>query len=172
MTNKNSAKWKAAFGVVLVIMFCMSLEGCTSVRRKFVRKKKNVQEEEVIPVLNPIDYPPPVLTSMDRYQQFYDMFRIWQKDILMTLDERPSDKQILYKLSQMAVQMEGMKGLIKGEALNYLKTAISEYEGILAAYEKPAAFRSAVVIKGRVKKVGDMVLRNLKSDLIKKDLIN
>jgi len=146
--------------------------GCASVHRKFTRKKKNVQDDEVVPVLNPIDYPPPVFTSMDRYLQFYDLFKIWQKDILTTLDDRPSDKQILYKFSQMAVQLEGMKGLLQGEALDRLNVALEEYGKIVEIYEKSAAFRSEMEIKRRVKNLETIVVEDLKPDLIKKDLID
>ncbi len=172
MIHKTVFTRRAVLGLALVLMVSIVFGGCASVHRKFTRKKKNVQDDEVIPVLNPIDYPPPVFTSMDRYQQFYDLFKIWHKDIITVLDDGPSDKQILYKFSQMAVQLEGMKGLLQGAALDRLNAALDEYGKVVGIYEKSAAFRSEMEIKSRVKNLGEIVVDDLKPDLVKKDLID
>ncbi len=172
MIKRGLAKHGVVLSVTMIVVLCLSLEGCSSLGKKFIRKKKDTAQEDVIPVLNPVDYPAPQWTSKDRYQQFYEMFKIWQKDALVTLDDRPSDKQIRYKFSQMAVQLEGMRGLLKGKSLELVNDVFLDYQAITAVYEEPAAFRSAVTIKSRVNRLGDRVVSELDPDLVKEDLID
>ncbi|HSA31996.1 MAG TPA: hypothetical protein P5160_09410 [Candidatus Omnitrophota bacterium] len=172
MIKRGLAKHGIILNVFVIIVLCLSLEGCSSLGKKFIRKKKDITEEEVIPVLNPVDYPAPQWTSKDRYQQFYEMFKIWQKDALVALDDRPSDKQIRYKFSQMAVQLEGMKGLLQGKSLEILNEVVLDHQAITAIYEEPAAFRSTITTKNRVKKLGDRVISELDPELVKEDLID
>ena len=71
---RRIAKSKIAFHVLVcavLVSFVLALEGCSTLRKKFVRQKKKEDKQEFVPVLDPVDYPDVVKTAGGIYEHHY-----------------------------------------------------------------------------------------------------
>ena len=135
-------------GVVCLSVFVSSVGGCAPLRQKFIRKKKEKsQVEEFIPVLDPIDYPPKMVSAQERYQYHYSLWRVWQRDMVSNIENQESDKRQKYLVGQVIVQLEEMKKWIVGEKKTELDSLIHELREISEAYANPAAMRNQSSLK-------------------------
>ena len=91
-----------AFLILLFLFGTLTSSGCTPLRKKFTRKKKEDKEQnqKFIPVLEPVDYPEKIYSSLDRYKHHYSLWKVWEKDLIQTIEEDGSDKRQKYLLSQ------------------------------------------------------------------------
>ena len=130
-------------GIVLCCLaaFCFSLAGCEPLRKKFTRKKKEEDKRMVDPVLEPIDYPPMQVSPEKRYKYHYSMWRIWQKDFLLSLGQNENEKRSKYLLTQVYNELQEMDKWIVGEKNEGLHTVILDYDKIQNEMQKPQAIR-------------------------------
>ena len=125
-----------------VVIFAVS--GCTPLRRKFTRKKKKDKEQsqKFIPVLEPVDYPEKVYSSMERYKHHYSLWKIWDRDLLQAIERDGSDKRQKYLLGQAIEQLEEMKKRLVDEKQVELGQLIDDLRRVQQVYEKPASMRN------------------------------
>ncbi len=158
--------------LVVLCMLTVSVGGCASLRKKFTRKKKEkTSEQAFIPVLDPIDYPAPSVSSEERYRYHYSLWKVWQRDLVKNIDNKGSDKSQKYLLGQIIAQLEEMKKWITAAKQKELSEAISEWDAILAMYERPAALRSPVSLKRKVEASAKKIRNQLNPEMTKELLI-
>ncbi len=148
---RNNHRW----WVILVVSWCVltvSLGGCTTLRKKFTRKKKEKTSQAglFVPVLDPIDYPPPTISVSERYQYHYSLWKIWYRDLLENLERRESDKRQRYLLGQAIASLEEMKKWLNAEQQAKFNRCIDDWQEVLAMYDHPAAMRSDVTIRRKI----------------------
>jgi hypothetical protein len=131
-----------------ILISCGS--GCASLKKKFTRQKKKQAREEFIPVLDPIDYAPLVVSAQQQYQRHYSLWKIWQRDLVQNIEAGAPQKKQRYLFEQMIVQLREMGAWLPGNKRAELLVFVEELEGILASYETPAPLRDAFSIKRKI----------------------
>ena len=144
-------------GLVCICCFCvlvLTVSSCTPLRRKFTRKKKKDRGEsqKFIPVLEPIDYPPKIYSSLEKYKHHYSLWRVWDRDLLQTIDGNGSDKRQKYLLVQAIEKLEGMKELLTDEKKSEFTPLIDDLREVQQVYKKPVSMRNKFSIKKKIER--------------------
>jgi len=155
-------------GLVLLLIV---ITGCSpAMRKKFIRQKENSQEGMVLPVLEPLEYENQLETIKTRYHYFYALLKVWQKDAIALVDDHVSDKQIVYTISQMALQLTELSEMLTGSSRQTALDGIASVEKVLAYYDQPVSFRNKDVIRQSLQRLTDSVVRPLEYEAVKGDL--
>lgn len=154
------------FVFCLLVLFVGGLSGCEPLRKKFVRKKKETKQKEFIPVLQPVDYPARYQTPGEQYQYHYSMSKVWQKDLMTTLDEEASDKRVLYNLNEMITHMEAMEKILTGPKQADIQKWIMTAQNAAKQMEVPEAVR----MQARMEKDLDELGKALRAEFSYKDV--
>ena len=158
--------------LVILCVLTVSVGGCTSLRKKFTRKKKEkTNEQAFIPVLDPVDYPAPSVSPEERYRYHYSLWKVWQRDLVKNIDNKGSDKNQKYLLGQIIAQLAEMKKWVTGARQKELSEAIGEGNAILAMYERPAALRSSFSLKRKVEASAKKIRSRLNPEMMKEFLV-
>lgn len=130
------------FLFTLVIVFlAVSLSGCTSLRKKFIRKPKGPQKsEEIVPLLEPVEYAPVTRSSREVYQMHYTMLQAYFSDLMQIIGRGENEKRERYLLAEMAVRLDLMAQELDDETL---RQQLKEIAGQLAQMEKDLQQTSA-----------------------------
>ncbi len=139
--------------LILLSVTVVSLTGCQSFRKKFVRKKKEERKEKFIPVLEPIDYPAKIHTSEEQYKYSYSLWKVWSTDYVKSLEEKDSDKKQKYALVQALKALEDMKNAVNADKQAKLEEIITRVNELNSEYEKSTEIRSQYQMKSRMEKV-------------------
>lgn len=160
----------------LLLSLCVltvSVGGCTSLRKKFTRKKKEkANEQAFVPVLDPIDYPPPSVSPAERYRYNYSLWKVWYRDLVKNIDGKGSDKNQKYLVGQVIAQLEEMKKWVTEARQKELSEAVGEWNAILMMYEQPAAMRSAMSLKRKVEASAKKIRDQLNPEATKEFLVS
>lgn len=145
----------------------LTVSSCTPLRRKFTRKKKKDREQsqKFIPVLEPVDYPDKVYSSQERYKRHYDLWRIWDRDLLQVIDQDGSDKRQRYVLGQSIEQLEEMKKFLGDTKQAELAGLIDVLREVQRVYKKPALMRNKFSIKKKIERNAKKIRSEFASNL-------
>ena len=148
-------------------IFVFAFSSCTPLRRKFTRKKKKDGEEsqKFIPVLEPVDYAEKIYSPLEKYKHHYSLWRIWDRDLLQTIDSNGSDKRQKYLLVQAVEQLEGMKVLLTDEKKLEFTPLIGELREVEEVFEKPAFMRNKFSIKKKIERNSREIRNRFAPDL-------
>lgn len=157
MGHKHYETKRIFSGFVYICCFCVllsALSGCTTLRRKFTRKKKKDGEEsqKFIPVLEPVDYPEKTSSSLEKYKQHYSLWKVWERDLLQTIDSDGSDKRQKYLLEQAIEQLEGMRALLTDEKKAEFAPLVDGLREVGEVYERPASMRNTFSIRKKIER--------------------
>ena len=176
--NPKSIRRNKACGTPLALLVCLgifavSFNGCASLHKKFVRKKKEkTQEQAFIPVLDPVDYAPKSVSAEERYRYNYSLWKVWQRDLVQKIDRGESDKTQKYLLGQIIVQLEEMKKWVKDAQKQELSDMITAWRDVLAMYDRPAALRSSFTVKRKVESAAKDVREKFNPETAKDFLVS
>jgi hypothetical protein len=173
--DKVKAMFKTrAMLVALVVIFCaVSVSGCASFRKKFVRQKKNKdQTEEFVPVLSPVEYPRPDTSPTTVYRDHYAMTKAFFRDLEEIIGSKDSsDKQQLYVLAQVSGRMELMAGVLAdGEKKTALDKLVLQIKEVAGRYDQPEGIRRYDLIKSTVRHIENDFLKSFKPAVVQEDL--
>jgi hypothetical protein len=142
---------------LLLVFFVATLtSGCEPLRKKFVRqKKKDGESAEFIPVLDPVDYPNKVESTAEAYRRFYSLWQVWDKELVMRVEEQASDKKIGFTFNQVLVQMNEMEKLLTGEKQKKLGTYIDQFGLLQKDLQQPVEFRNNGLIKQKLERIDE-----------------
>ena len=130
------------FIIILVLIFlASSVSGCEPLRKKFIRKKKETQNTEAMPVLQPIDYPEKVVAPASILEQRYGFWQVWYGEASQDLSDGSTDKRVGYDLSQLAVQLVELQKLFSGPQQKQLLDLAARLERIRTNFRSPAGVR-------------------------------
>jgi len=150
---------------LFLIIFVAS--ACTPLRKKFIRKKKADNENlKFIPVLDPIDYPPKIYSSDERYKHHYSLWRIWNRDLLEVVKRKGSDKNQKYLMGQVLTHLKEMKKWIDQEKQDELDVVINDLIDIQKNYLKPAAMRNIISMRRKLELVAKKIRQGFNPKLI------
>ena len=168
----NNILRRIVSAVLCFVLIGGALAGCSpAMRKKFVRQKKKMEEDDAfIPVLEPIDYPNTLETVKTRYDYFYALLKVWHKDALMLIDDEHTDKQIKYTITQIKIQLEELGKIFEGDAEEAALAGIIKVDEVLAYYDKPESFRNRDIIRKSLQRLTDSVIKPLSFENIRDDL--
>ena len=151
----------------------VAVGGCTSLRKKFTRtKKEKANEQAFVPVLDPIDYPPPSVSPEERYRYNYSLWKVWYRDLVKNIDGKESDKNQKYLVGQIIAQLEEMKKWVSEAKQKELSERVGEWNAILAMYEKPAVMRSTMSLKRKAEASAKKIRDQLNPEATKEFLVS
>lgn len=159
--NDNSGRFQrlvrgcAVFLCLGILISCGP--GCASLKKKFTRQKKKQAREEFIPVLDPIDYAPPVVSARQEYREHYSLWKIWQRDFVQNVEAKAPEKKQKYLLEQMIAHLREMGKWLLEDKRTQLSVLGGELEAILKSYETPAPLRDAFSIKRKIESIAKRV---------------
>ncbi|HPB68533.1 MAG TPA: hypothetical protein PLT76_04485 [Candidatus Omnitrophota bacterium] len=147
--------------LVTVQVFCA---GCEPVRRKFIRKKRTANMETAVqPVFEPEDYPADRVPPADQYQDHYNRVLAWNQEVLTGIEEKASDKRIVFSLNACLKELEGMDGLLPESARGELRQIKGEMEKVRDEFSVPAAYRPYQNYARKLMRLDRRVRQTLKS---------
>ena len=157
---------------VSLCVLTVSVAGCASLQKKFTRKKKEKTSEAFIPVLDPVDYPPPSVSPEERYRYNYSLWKVWYRDLVKNIDAKESDKSQKYLVGQIIAQLEEMKKWVSEAKQKELSERVGEWNAILAMYEKPAVMRSTMSLKRKAEASAKKIRDQLNPEATKEFLVS
>jgi hypothetical protein len=151
----------------------MSLSGCETVRRKFVRKAKTEKEnpEEVIYV--PQEYPVQVTSNEDMYRNYYTFWKSWHQELIEVLSEGQNHKKQVECINEVISNLNKMKDLLVPDAqggLNeYIQKVIPIQGEIVSNRSNPGnlAIMKAKLESIKSKIARDYIIKKIKQKIIK-----
>ena len=150
---------------VLVTMVSLSTTGCEPFRKKFTREKRKDRASAFVPVLDPIDYPPEHVSSKDKYDYYYSLWAVWERDLLKAIDDRAFDKKLQYNLSQEIVQLEEMKKWVTDDKAQGLNPSLERlYKIQKQIINTPAQMRNMYSIRRDLEIIASDVRHNFKPE--------
>ena len=167
-----SVKWR--YGRVLVMALaavCLmgSFTGCSSLRRKFVRKPKVVDaKDSIVPILQPEEYESRAYSPIDRYREQYVMLKGYFGDLWMTLGRDEGGKREKFLLSQIAAKIDAMADILPVEKAGRLRVLSDKVQGEARQLDKAHAMRRYDIVSGDLKMVEREVRRQFKPEMIEK----
>jgi uncharacterized protein (UPF0147 family) len=168
--------WSHVFVVSVVMLYAATvgtLSGCEPLRKKFVRqKKKDKEAQELIPIFEPLDYGAQMMSAEERYKHFYSMWKIWNGDLIKTIDESAADKIIKYNVEQSILQLLEMRKWLKEEKQVEIDKGIKVLQSIGKDLEMPAVMRNNFQIKLKVERNAKTIRKALSPDVVKETLVN
>lgn len=153
---------------LLTVLLVFSTSGCEPLRKKFTRQKKKdaSQSSQFIPVLDPIDYPDKVESPEESYRHYFSLWQVWDKELVMRIQEHASDKKINFTFNQFLVQLTEMEKLLSGEKRQKLNEYIAQLSGLQKDLGQPAGVRNDSVIQRKIERIG----KNLREGFRFKDV--
>lgn len=167
--NKRCLVW-----VVFICLLSISLasSGCEPLRKKFTRQKKKDQgASEIVPILEPIDYPDKVHSPLEDYKQRYSLWQVWYREFLNSLDESSSVKQKLYQLDQLIAQLQEMQKLLIPEKNSKLAVLIVQFQSLKEGVQEPGPFKNTTNIKLKTELLGKQIRGEYRFSKVKDSLI-
>ena len=144
---KLQKKFCAVLCGLLILTFLTS--SCEPLRKKFTRKKKKEKEaqEEILPILEPIEYPVAEFSPEREYKHRYSLFKIWMKDLSTDLYERGNIKKQLYDTDQLIEQVNKMQELVVEEKKKEFSSIEGTVKAIKTELQTPQPLRNDYKIK-------------------------
>ena len=162
------------FTAGFLVMFFITMAGCEPLRKKFTRQKKKDQNEgtKFIPVLDPIEYPAKVESPAEAYKHYFSLWQVWDKELIMRVEEHASNKKINFTVNQLLTQLTEMEKFLTGEKQQQLSQLIAQINQVQRDLAQPVGIRSDGVIVKKIQRVGsklreDFRFRDVEASLIK-----
>lgn len=154
--------------VVCLAVAVAGISGCAPLRKKFVRKKKEDSNAEAkfVPVLNPIEYPTRQESPEEAYKYHYSLWKVWNRDLLETVENDGSDKRERYLINQSLEQLQAMHDLLNDESKAQMAGLMDELSDVLKEYDKPESFRSKFSMRSKIQRYARKVREQFTPNLI------
>ena len=166
----------APIGMVVcwVLILAVFFGGCSSLRKKFTRKKKekDVEQSEFIPVLQPEEYPEKTASPAELYKYHFSLYEVWEKDLQTSLSESESQKRKEYTLNQLISQADSMAKLLNSEKQKGLVDIQSQLVQLQEKLKSPPAMRNDVDVKRHLESIGKQLRENYRFRDVQNNLIS
>jgi hypothetical protein len=154
--------------VCLCAVVLVSSAGCEPLRKKFTRqKKKGDTSKEIIPVLEPVEYPVPHHGAKEDYAQHYSLFRVWLSDFMTNYGSALNERKLVSDLDASLKELDEMAKLLKTPAQEDLAKVKAQLEYIRREYDKSsAAFRNRARIDSELRSIDSTMRKKFKPELL------
>jgi hypothetical protein len=119
-----------------LLVMSLTLSSCDSLRRKFIRQRKEPQEQTQAPVLVPEEYATPQTSPEMNYKEHYALIKAWYHDLWTAIDDKNTSRYTHYIITQVTGHIAQMKDLVDLPTRIYLDKLASflEYYEYSLAY--------------------------------------
>ncbi len=122
------------FLAIALISFSLScLSGCEALKKKFIRKHRGEEKEEVDVVFEPVEYPAQQYSNDELYQNHYLLWKSWKQELSESLDYDMGSlvpianaKKQIANSKEMIANLEAMKALLPEEQQKGLEKLIQK----------------------------------------------
>ncbi len=151
----------------LCLTVLVSSAGCEPLRKKFTRqKKKENQGKEIIPVLEPIDYPAKQHGTKEDYAQHYSLLRVWMSDFDTSRQlQEANEKKLIYDLDAALKELNEMDRILKSLNKEELAKLKAQVQYVRDQYAQPKAFRNSARINTEMRAI-HKAMRMFKPDAL------
>ena len=160
--------------VAFMLVVCMSLSSCESLRKKFTRTKKASasQSAEFQPVLEPQDYPAPEENLPEMYKQHYALIKVWYKDLWSGVTDRNNDTTVRYSIKQILDHIAEMRALLKPEKAAELNGLADLLQFYRTSLDETRQARNYGRIQSDLRAFDRMLRSKFREDVIEHDLVS
>jgi len=163
-------KWPRWVLALIVLVCLLEVMGCAPLRKKFTRQKKE-KPREVIPILEPIDYPEKEETAEEIFIRQLGLWRVWQKEAMTDIADGSSDKRIKDDLSRLRTSLEKIRELLRAERQQAVQVYIDRLGSIQRVLERPVQLRNRSTLLKELRVLDKDVRANLRIETVKDDLL-
>ncbi|MDD5424547.1 MAG: hypothetical protein PHR74_04640 [Candidatus Omnitrophica bacterium] len=117
---------KKAVPVLLLVCMCMSMTGCETLKKKFVKKHP---QKKVTPVMYPQDYKG-VYTNDVLYNNHFNYWRTWTEDLIDCLKTKGSSKREVLAATRAVEDLQRMQDLLNSPKKEDLEKYVKFYESV------------------------------------------
>ncbi|MBF0483241.1 MAG: hypothetical protein HQL25_00900 [Candidatus Omnitrophica bacterium] len=157
--------------IILLAAFCLTAAGCETLRKKFVRNKKEAAESTVEPILDPIDYPAKQYDPIEKYKYHYSMFQVWSKEISQNFTSSMNVYRQKYLCSQVIEQLQLMSEMLNAGKKEKLVGAISMLEKNSAKLDNPIAMANLNSVATDFERNFKIVRVDFKPKMVEKEIV-
>ncbi len=154
-----NCRWMIFVSCFLVL--AMTLSSCEPLRKKFTRKKKAESAESMeVPILEPIEYPKKVYSSLDLYKNHFTYWKAWHKELMQSIVDNQGTKRKLYLLAQDVTQLTEMQKLLPENKQVLLKDTIERLAKFRVDVESPVPSRDASAWRAELESIDKKIRRD------------
>ena len=153
--------------ICVVAVMTTSLTSCTTIRKKFTRKKKVKENVGFIPVLEPVDYVAKAQDPKVRYNHYYLLWKTWQKDLIQAVRDDESEKRTNFILIQIETQIQGMQKLLTEEKRKGALSVSEQYAKVKKDLARPKAMQNPYMIQRKIDRADNLVREHLSPVILK-----
>jgi len=169
---KHLLNRKMITSIIVVLVLSVSLSACETLKKKFTRKKKGVQEvQDFQPVLEPQDYPAIENDPVKAYNENYDLVKAWYRDLWTGVEEKNNDRAVQYSIKQVLDHINQMKLLLKADKAK----EFDQLTGLLGYYQtfldQPRSLRNYSRIQSDLRAFDRMLRNHFREDKLKGEFI-
>lgn len=155
---------KTLFPILLILSMVsvvLTQTSCETLQKKFTRKKKENKKNEIIPILEPVDYAAEAVNPQKQYTFHYSIWKVWQKDLLKAIQDNDSEKRLHYLLKQNIAQLQEMRKFAAESQQMVFDEIISKYEGLKTRLSLTQVMRNDHVLSMDIERLGKRVKHEL-----------
>jgi hypothetical protein len=128
---KNQFRFSARYPLIILLgISLVSLSGCETLTRKFVRKSKAEKENVDEVIYSPQEYPAQIMSNNDMYRDYYTFWKGWHQELVDVLSEGQNHKKQVECINEIINNLNKMKDLLVPEAQEGLKRYIQRLSPI------------------------------------------
>ena len=105
------------------------LTGCESLRKKFTRKKKITESQEVM-IITPRDYSAHPFPSDVLYKQYFIYWKSWNQELITSLSDGSSYKKVLDCVDQSLINIKKMETYLQEDKAKELGVYVKKTEDL------------------------------------------
>ncbi len=170
--NKNYSLGVWLLLGVILTSCVLSFSGCTSLKRKFVRKRQMEDKKELfIPVLEPIEYHAVEVTPKKTYTTHYVMMRAYYRDLLSMLGRLENDQRERYLITQISEKISLMARLLRKNESERLEKFSQQVQAFLIELDKAPSMRRYDVIKHQLRLIEQDIVKAFKPSVISQEML-
>lgn len=124
------------------LVFCVSSMGCETLKKKFTRKRRRPEAQEVM-IVSPRDYSSHPFPAEVLYKQYFVYWKSWQQELVSNIGDRASHKKIVDCAEQALVNLRKMSAYLDDAKAAELATYILEMEALKAEIVEAKNFPDA-----------------------------
>ena len=159
--SKMSRSFFSFLGLAVCFVFVATiLQGCEPLRKKFTRQKKEEQEQQEEPILDPIDYPEKAYDAKADYDYRFSLFHVWEKEFISGVDDLVAAKRLKFFIESIIVQLEEMDKIVVDDKRAGLQKGIQGFREISKTLDMPVELFNTRDLKRQAENLAKPIFLN------------
>lgn len=159
---------RAVVVIAGLLALSMSLSSCDTLRQKFTRHKKHEEEDQsIVPVLQPEEYPAPELSPEHNYREHYDLIKAWYNDLWADLNDKTTTRYSRYIIREVTNHITEMQKLVDAPTQANLVKLAGFLDYYRSSLDEPWPARNVSRIESDLRAFDRFLRDHLRADRIK-----